>query len=574
MQTATTTAATQTISLGPRAPEAAAALARLASDRFLERLWAQDAGLWDGGAKDRLGWVTIIPAMTKHAGATKRFADELRRAGFKRALLLGMGGSSLITEVCASIFGAADGYLPVDVIDTTDPTAIRRHESHEALERLCVIAASKSGTTTETRGLLRYFYEALKRVSRTPGAQCLAITDYETPLEREAESLRFRKVFTHGRGSGQEVGGRYSALTHFGLVPAAVMGVDIAKLLQRAEAMQAKCAPTAVPADNQGLQLGAALGALARTGCNKLTLLTSAKTAGLGPWIEQLIAESTGKKGQGIVPVHGEKLRTPAEYGADRVFVELQIAQEADPAVESLTEQLALADRPVIRIRWQDPYDVGGEAMKWCVATAVVGQVLGVNPLDEPDVQASKDQTQTVLRQFLRDHTWPEDRLIAANDHIAVYGSGPAAASAGGSLKQALSAFFKPKAANDYLALLSYLPRQPEADRQLADLREKLGLRLGCATLLQFGPRYLHSTGQLFKGGTGEGRFLLLTADETEDLEIPGAAFTFGQLKRAQALGDAGAMHQRNRRILRLHLRGELLEALNQTAWTLDQAMA
>lgn len=562
---------TQTIAAGAAGPDIANALNRLSRDQFYSRLWSQDPTLWGSRNGDgRLGWLSIVPVMSQHAAALRRVAEDLRQAGYTRAVVLGMGGSSLFPEVCASLFGAAPGFLPLSIIDTTDPAAIRAHETRDALERLCVIASSKSGTTLETRTLLRYFHDALKRVSRNPGAQCLAITDCDTPLEHDAEALRFRKVFTHGCGTGAEVGGRYSAMTFFGLVPAALLGVDPERLLNRAAKMQAACAPDAAPGANPGLQLGAALGALALAGRNKLTLLTSGDTAAIGPWIEQLIAESTGKQGKGIVPVHGEPRRAPKAYGADRVFVELQTAKHPDTGLAALADALTAAGHPVIRIRWQDAYDLGAEAAKWFIATAIVGYLLDVNPLDEPDVQSSKDSTQAVLRQFQRDHAWPKEGEVASDVHMSVFGTGSRLASP----KDAFAGLFQPRGQGEYLAVLSFLPRSQALDRRLADLRGRLGEWLGCATMLQFGPRYLHSTGQLFKGGTSQGRFLLLTGDESEDLPIPGETYTFGQLKRAQALGDVSAMQQKGRRVLHVHLRGGLDEALAHCAGLLEQAAA
>ncbi len=568
----------QTMRLGPHAAHVESAFQQLQAQQFLSRLWKRDASLWaaDGptqkAIRQRLGWLTIAQAMALHAELLRRFAQEIRQAGFTHALLLGMGGSGLFAEVCGSTLAAPDG-LRLVVLDTTDPTAIRTQQRQCPLKQLLVIVSSKSGSTSEISALSKYFYETFKSADGHPGSHCLAITDAVTSLETQARAWGFRRVFSLAADTGADVGGRFSALTYFGLVPAALMGVDVALLLRRAEEMVSRCGPDGPIGDNPAVQLGAILGALAQRGCDKLTLVCPSALASVGTWIEQLIAESLGKLGHGIVPICGEPLREPAAYANDRIFVELQLASQPDEAITGHLHALEQAGHPVVHIRWDDRYDLGGEIAKWSIATAVAGALCGVNPFDEPNVQESKDRTKLLLEQYAREGRFrDEGRPLVRDADLAVYGaSGP---SSPGSLTQCLSDFFRQRQAGDYIALLSFLPRTTALDCAAVALRERLGERLGRATMLGFGPRYLHSTGQLYKGGPDAGLFLLLTAEEHEDLPIPGEPFTFGVLKQAQALGDFQSMQQKGRRILRIHLGGSLERSLERLASTLDDAIA
>ena len=568
--------AAQTTSWGRHAGLVRGALERLRAQRVLPRLWERDGSLWSAepsvqaAIRNRLGWLSIAGVMSQQAEALRHLAQELREAGFTHALLLGMGGSALFPEVCRKTFGVAPSHPDLTVLDTSDPTAIRAHSRHP-LKHLCVIASSKSGTTSETAALAAYFYDLFKQGGLDAGAHCLAITDAGTPLERQAKTLRFRRVFAHGPGTGAEVGGRFSALTYFGLAPAALIGVDVARLLARADAMFRRCSPEAPPEDNPAAELGAALGALAQAGVDKLTLLCAPELAGFGAWVEQLIAENLGKQGKGIVPILGEPVRGPSAYAADRVFIALDLAARPDPELEVAAQALRTAGHPVVRSQWRDPYDVGGEAAKWFVATAITGHLMGINAFDEPNVKESKDRTKALLEQYARERRFPEEAPACSDVQVEVYGAAEAAAA--GSLAQCLGVFFQRRRPADYVALLSFLPRTEGLDRAAVILRERIAARSGAATMLGFGPRYLHSTGQLYKGGPDGGLFLLLTADERDDLAIPGEPHTFGVLKRAQAVGDFEAMRQRGRRILRLHLRGDLGRAMRHLARALDEAL-
>ncbi len=565
--------ATQTLLLGSLQAAVDRALGRVRTGRVLRRLWDKDPSLWPGGAashahiRERLGWLTISGHMIKQAAVLHRLAREVRDAGFTHALLLGMGGSSLFAEVCRETFGVTHGHVDVLVLDSTDPTAVRRAEARAPLKTQAIIVSSKSGSTSEVHALSTYFYHAIQKAGGQAGTHGIAITDAGTPLAAQARAWNFRHLFTHGPDSGMDVGGRFSALTYFGLVPAALLGLDTKRLLQRAIRMFDRCGPEVAPALAPGAQLGAVLAASAEAGRDKMTLLCSSVTGSLGTWVEQLVAESLGKSGKGIVPIFGEPAREPAGYGNDRLFVELQVNRAVDRDLERRVKALAAAGHPVVRIRWQDRYDLGGEIAKWAVAGAVAGHLMKVDPFDEPNVQESKDRTKALLRQYVKDGQFPQELPLSAEGPVTLYGA--KARGALGTVRQTLEAFLALAAPQEYVALLSFLPRLPDADEALRVLRGRLSERLQRATLLGFGPRYLHSTGQLFKGGPDGGIFLLLTAEETKDLPIPGEPYSFGVLKQAQALGDYQAMQQKGRRVLRVRLGKDVLTGLRHLSTAL-----
>ena len=534
---------------------------RLATQRMLERLWAQDASLWsqDPAAqraiRDRLGWLTIIPAMRPRLPEFGRALEELRSAGVRRVLLLGMGGSALFAAVCRGLFGVAAPGIDLAVLDTTDPAAIRAAHRTTPPEQLGLLIASKSGTTLEVQALAAYFLHALRVPGQEIGRRLVVITDAGTPLEAQARTWGARHVVAHGPGGGIDVGGRYAALTAFGLLPAALIGVDLEQLVSRAAAMLDRCAPGVPLEENPAAQLACVLAGLRQAGQDKLTLLSSPALAEVGAWMEQMVAESLGKRGQGIVPVCGEPVREATAYGRDRVFVELQVAERWDEELDRRARALSAAQHPVLRIHWQDRYDLGGEVVKWSVATALAGCLLEVDPFDEPNVQEAKDQTRSLLERAVPGQPLNEPEPPAGTDgDVTLYGPPGTPAS----VAAALRAFIEALRPGDYLGLLSFLPRTEAIDAAARALRDRLAATLQQATILQHGPRYLHSTGQLFKGGPPTGAFLVLTADEADDLAIPGAPHTFGALKRAQALGDVQAMRRHGLRVLRLHLRDPL----------------
>ncbi|MBI4597519.1 MAG: glucose-6-phosphate isomerase [Candidatus Omnitrophica bacterium] len=559
-------------------PSPQSTLERLAAERVISRLWQQDASLWSADPsvqatiRQRLGWLTIQPVMSQRLQEIRQTADDIRRAGVTHTVLLGMGGSGLFPEVCRNIFGLDQPGTEFTVLDTTDPTAIRQALAQCNPQRLLIIISSKSGSTNEILALSKYFICVFQQAGLAPGEHCLVVTDAGSALEASAKAWHARNLFVHGPGTGAEVGGRFSALTYFGLVPAALMGIDVERLLQRAAAMFARCDAAVPVAEHPAAKLAATLGAFAQQGRPLVTLLCHPALASFGVWVEQLLAESTGKQGRGMTPMTGEPRREPSLRGADRVFVELQLAPEPDRELERYSAALERDGHPVVRLRWDDPYDVMGEAVKWFFATAIMGYLLGVNPFDEPNVQESKDRTKALLEQFAKDGQLRDDgQLLCMDGNLSVFGARELAASS--SLTGCFSAFFRRHRPHDYVSLLSFLPRTAALDEGLMRLRERLGASLQCATMLQFGPRYLHSTGQLFKGGPDAGVFLLLTAEERQDLAIPGEPFTFGVLKQAQALGDFQAMQQRGRRILRIHMRGTLEHALSRVMAAVDEAI-
>ncbi len=554
------------LSFGRHAAEVRAALDRLRAGRFIARLWDRDPSLWSAdpsvqaAIRNRLGWLRITDIISRRLDELVALRRQMREAGFTHALLLGMGGSGLFTEVCRNVFGIAGDAIDLAVLDTTDATAIRLHQQRCALQQLFVIVSSKSGSTSEISALSKYFSGAFQSAGLSPADHAIAITDEGTPLADQAAHGAFRRAFIHDQNTGADVGGRFSALAYFGVVPAALMGVDVARLAQRVQEMFTRCGPQVPLEDNPALQLGAMLGALASAGREKMTLLCSPELASFGTWVEQLIAESTGKSGKGIAPFFGEPLDRAVRHPEDRVFIELQLASHMDAAVDQRVRALIAEGHPVARIHWRDRYDLGGEVAKWAIATAVAGHLMELNPFDEPNVKESKDRTKALLDHYGREKKFPAGApLLCQDGNIAAYGKRPKTAE-DGSLVALLGGLFREWRPRDYVAVLSFLPRTDALDRAAHALRQRLGEGLDCATAIGFGPRYLHSTGQLYKGGPDAAIFLLLTGETADDLPIPGEPFSFNILKQAQALGDFEAMQQRSRRVLHLHLRGGTLD--------------
>ncbi len=541
-------------------------LARFAEDRVMARLWDADASLWKPGddAHQRvvarsLGWLSVFRDVRPELGGLEAFAAEVRDDGFRHAVLLGMGGSSLAPEVLASALAAggapsAGGTAGADpggtggaghrgagamglglvVLDTTDPRAIAAAEEKLDLESSLFIVASKSGGTVETASLHAYFYERLGGCcDHGPGHHFIAITDPETALQREAIAQGFRAVFVNP----DDIGGRFSALSFFGLVPAALIGADLVGLLDRADAMAARCAAD-VPADeNPALIMGAWVAEAVAAGRDKLTLVASPGIAALGAWAEQLVAESTGKEGTGVFPVDGEPLGPAAAYGDDRAVVYLRLADGADPAQDAGVAALEAAGVPVLRRELRDVLDVGGEFLLWELVVAVCGHALGIDPFDQPNVQESKDNTK---------------RVLAAT--AAPVGEAVAFALGDDGLETALAALTRDLAPPAYVALHAWLTPGDEARRELATLRALLRDERRVATSAGFGPRFLHSTGQYHKGGPARGVFVQLVSEGGPELPVPGRDFTFRGLKEAQALGDLEALLAHGGRVLRIDL--------------------
>lgn len=552
-------AATLTTSLyGPLQQSVSVVLEELAQQRVMARLYDKDPSLWSRDPAvqktiaNRLGWLSIADVTLSRSGEIRALAQQVRAAGLTRALLLGMGGSSLFPEVCRFTFGVSPGCLDVAVLDNTDPAAILAAQHAAPLDKTLFIVSSKSGSTTESSTLCDYFYDLMRRlVGERAGQHFIAITDSGTSLEALASARQFRTAFIHGPATGQDVGGRFSALTCFGMAPAAMMGVDFEQLLGRAKEMLAASRPSVAPLDNPALKLGAALGESARSGRDKVTLLCGKPLSRFGVWAEQLIAECTGKSGTGLVPIDGERLRDPRAYGPDRLFLELQIESEPDAAVAKATEALIRSGAPVVRLHWRDRYDLGAEVMRFFLATAVASHLMKINAFDEPNVKESKDRTKALLDRYVAEKALPDEAPAYSDDGVGVYPD--ARMPAGRTLQDAVKGWLGTIRRGDYVAIASFLPRTPELDAAAHRLRQLVEDAGGAATMLGFGPRYLHSTGQLHKGGSDRVALLFLTSEDPVDAPIPGRAYTFSVLKRAQALGDYQALHERKRHLLRLH---------------------
>jgi hypothetical protein len=499
--------------------------------------------------------------MMNQVGDLEAFANEVAGAGFTHAVLLGMGGSSLAPEVLRRTFGVRPGRLELTVLDNTSPAAVRAVESAHDLERTLFIVSSKSGTTLEVSSFERYFHARVgARLGDRAGASFVAITDPGTPLERLARERGYRRVFSNP----PDIGGRYSALSYFGLVPAALIGADVAGLLTGA-LKEAEMARHPVPAgDLPVIRLGVGLGELALGGRDKLTLVIDPEIGALGAWIEQLIAESTGKLGRGIVPIVDEPLGSPDLYGEDRLFVSISVAGMR-PAAEDPLVPIVGAGNPVMR-RWHA--DLGGEFMRWEIATAVAGAVLEVDPFDEPNVTEAKQATQAVLQRYLADGRFPVAEPLARSGDRAAYAPPAVARSFGAPANDdpsaAAAALLSLGRPGDYVAILAYVHRTPERHARLERARLAARARTRLATTLGYGPRFLHSTGQLHKGGPNTGLFLLLTADEGAEIAIPGERYGFGVLRDAQAAGDYEVLERRGRRVVRIHLGADVESALDR----------
>ena len=531
-----------------------AALDDMADNRIMERIWAHDHTVWRPEPTEitnRLGWLDIAERMQTNVQSMQALQKELSAAGYTHALLLGMGGSSLAPELFAKTLGRP-GYLHLAVLDSTDPGAVLAHAADLDPQRTLFIVSTKSGGTVETFSFFRFFYNWVAQVLGMEGVgdHFVAITDPGSALADLARNLHFRATFLND----PHIGGRYSALSYFGLLPAALVGVDVPRLLARAVAVAVDCGPAVPAAGNPAARLGAALGELAKLGRDKVTFVIPPNLASFGDWVEQLVAESTGKEGHGIVPVVGEPLGAPMAYGADRLFVELRVQDDKRDKEDELAA-LQKAGHPVLRLRLHDHYDLGGQFFLWEMATAVAGQRLGINPFDQPNVEAAKVLARQVVAEYKAKGALPAEQPALSGDGLLVYGNtvarGPAAA---------LRDFLQGAQPGDYVALQAYLTPAPATDAALLALRVQIRDRLHLATTVGYGPRFLHSTGQLHKGDAGHGLFIQLTADDAQDAPIPdeagapGSSISFGVLKAAQAAGDRQAMLNAGRRVIRFHL--------------------
>ncbi len=532
------------------------ALTDLRKNRVLDRIWSGDYRVWQpesAGIADRLGWLRITREMRQNTDRVHRLADDIQSCGYTDILLLGMGGSSLAPEVFRKSFGVCDGYPNLDVLDSTDPGAILHHADRLDPAKTLFIVASKSGTTTETISFLKYFYNRMSdRLSaEVAGDHFIAITDSGSMLAELADRYSFKDTYLNA----PDIGGRFSALSYFGLLPAALMGVDIRRILHSSLVMEKLCRENDLSMErgNPGGILGVTIGTLARAGRDKLTIITPPGMTSFGNWVEQLIAESTGKEGRCVLPVVGEPAAPPGVYGDDRVFVYLKMAGDDshDNAVSALEE----AGDPVVRICIDDLYDLGGQFFLWEMATAVACWFLKINPFDQPDVESSKILTRKMLGDYAKDGRFPDETPVLTCDGISVYGK-PLSKNMEGMLET----FLGKAEPGAYVAIQAYVEPTDEIDCALGELRTRIRDRYGFATTVGYGPRYLHSTGQLHKGDAGRGLFIQLTADDARDLPIPDemgsgtSSVSFSVLKRAQAMGDRNVLLASGRRVIRFHL--------------------
>ncbi|MDF0675192.1 MAG: bifunctional transaldolase/phosoglucose isomerase [Nitrospira sp.] len=544
----------------------------LEQNRFTSRCWRKEAALWKPDAhhqeaiRHSLGWLHVAEKMEDHLDELFGFAEEVRRDGFRRVVHMGMGGSSLAPLVFQRICPRRTGGLPLMVLDTTDPATVLKIEQEGPLADTLFIVATKSGTTAEPLAFRDYFFAKLKKIKGLQaGDNFVVITDPDSPLVKQAEERRFRRVFLNF----SDIGGRYSALSYFGLVPATLMGVNVSELLVRALRMvhaNAACVPVK---EAPGIVLGTVMGELALHHRDKVTLLTSPSLRALGLWIEQLLAESTGKEGVGLLPVAGEAFGESSVYGDDRLFISIHAQDERDESLDRNLAALQAAGKPVVSIQLEDPLDLGQEFFRWEMAAATAGAILGINPFDQPNVQESKDNTNRLLANVEQGGGLPEESSTVVEGSLALY-----AREVGHSASEVLRRFFQQALVGDYVALLAYLPEQTDIEERLQAIRELLRDRLHVATTVGYGPRYLHSTGQFHKGGPNTGLFLLITADEAIDAAIPDKPYTFGVFKHAQALGDLESLRKHGRRVLRVHLREEVTAGLTTLGEALESTLA
>ena len=542
----------------------------------VRRLWARDATLWSRSDEAQwLGWLGTIERQLAHLDRFADFAADVRDAGFTHVLLLGMGGSSLCPKVLSVTFGQQEGSPRLYVLDSTDPAQVKAFENKLDLAKTLFIVSSKSGSTLEPNIFKQYFFKRLEQTlgEGKAGAHFVAVTDPGSKLEEVARRDGYRHIF-HGVPS---IGGRYSALSHFGMIPAAAMGIDVSHFLDRADEMAIACSPRLPVERNPGIVLGLILGLASKAGRDKLTLIASPGLYHLGAWLEQLLAESTGKQGRGIIPVDREPLGSPEDYGNDRVFTYLSLEGQTDAQQNAAVETLEKAGRPVVRLDLRDAYDLGAQFFLWEIATAVAGSVLGINPFDQPDVEASKIATRAMTEKYESSGMLPAETAFAQRDGMAFFADGTNAAALQAGVDATPTGLIKAHlarlGAGDYFALLGYVEMKPEHERILEGIRRMVRDSKKVATCVGFGPRFLHSTGQAYKGGPNSGVFLQITCDDAADLDVPGRKYTFGVVKAAQARGDFQVLAERGRRALRVHLSGDVTTALSRLEDTAREAL-
>ncbi len=544
----------------------------------VQKLWARDPSLWTNSGEDKwLGWLDIVAEQQRNVRRFTNFAAEVKDAKFSHVLLLGMGGSSLCPEVMRESFGRIPGFPELHVLDSTDPARIKSIEDSIDLAKTLFIVSSKSGTTLEPNIFKQYFFERARQVvgDAEVGNRFIAITDPGSKLRQAAETDRFRKIFL----GVPSIGGRYSALSDFGLAPAAAIGVDIVKFLDRTSRMILGCGPDAGALDNPAVILGAILGVAQNQRRDKITIVASPGIYDLGAWLEQLLAESTGKNGHGLIPVDRESLAKPETYGEDRVFVYLRLESAPDSRQDEKIADLERAGQPVVTISVADVYDLGQEFFRWEIATAVAGSIIGINPFDQPDVEASKIATRKLTEEYERSGSLPAETPMFEADGVKLfadeeYAEALNAAIGNRSLMSYLKAHLDRLQPGDYFALLAYIEMNDANEGKLQWARQMVRDTRRVATCLGFGPRFLHSTGQAYKGGPNTGVFLQITCDDATDLPVPGRKYTFGIVKAAQARGDFEVLAERGRRALRMHLGADVNGGLAILEFAIRAALA
>ena len=554
-------------------------LAKWQAENKVRRLWARDAQLWTGRDEGQwLGWLGITNGQLAHLQRLTEIGTVARTSGFSRVLLLGMGGSSLGPEVMKTVFGAIPGFPELLVLDSTDPAQVRACADAIDLAQSLFIVSSKSGSTIEPNILKQYFFSRVEALVGQPeaGRRFIAITDPGSTMQQVAEDDGFRRVFF----GWPTIGGRYSVLSDFGLVPAAIMGVNVATLLDRTEEMVCACMPIVPIEENPGVVLGTILGiAACQFGRDKVTIVAPPELGRFGAWLEQLVAESTGKDGKGLIPIDRETLGRPELYGRDRLFVYLTLPSAVDSAQSDAVTALEKAGHPVVHIALDDAYDIGQEFFRWQVATAVAGALLSVHPFDQPDVEASKTATRKLTAEYERAGRLPAETPFHSSDGIALFADEKTTAALSratgddDTLDAYLKAHLSRLAEGDYFALLAYIEMNEANERALQVIRHDVRNARRVATCLEFGPRFLHSTGQAYKGGPNTGVFLQITCDDAADLPVPGQKYTFGIVKAAQARGDLQVLVERDRRALRVHLGADVGAGLARLQAALRSAL-
>ena len=549
--------------------EFAETLARARSERWIDRLWARDASLWTGGDEARwLKWLDAAEAGCVDLVALKAFQSEIAAGGFAHVLLLGMGGSSLGPEVLAQTFGAQAGFPQLLVLDSTDPDQIRRFQSLIDPKSTLFVVSSKSGTTLEPDILHRHFWAvAQAALGAEAGSHFVAVTDPGSKLEATARADGFRRIFA----GEPQIGGRYSVLSNFGMVPAAAMGLDLDRFFAFTGEMVAACKGAGA---NPGLELGCLLGTAARGGQDKVSILASRGIADLGAWLEQLLAESTGKHGKALIPVDAEPVGGVEAYSRDRVFAYLRLEGHDEPELDALADGLSEAGHPLVWIDLPSRDSLGQEFFRWEVATAIAGAVMQLDPFDQPDVEASKLKTRALTDEYEQTGALAEETPLATDGAVAIYAdAGNAARLGGGSVQAVLDALLRSVEPGDYVGILAYIDRSHPHIEALQRIRKRIRDRKRVATVLGFGPRFLHSTGQAYKGGPNTGVFLQLTWDPPQDLPVPGRRYGFRVVEQAQARGDMQVLVERGRRVVRLDLGPDAEAGLKWLAAAIDGAL-